>query len=64
MRYIFYTLMISVLIISCKEKEIKTEIPQTEQAKRDSLMQNNYDEHKSIHQQEWEEHQKDTLKVE
>ncbi len=64
MRYIFYILMISVLIISCKEKEIKTEIPQYEPITQDSALLKDHGEHKSIHQQEWEEHQKDTLIVE
>jgi len=57
MRYIFYILIIIAIIISCKEKEIKTEIPETQQIVQDSISIKNYSERKSIHQQEWEEHQ-------
>ena len=57
MRYTFYILIMTAIIISCKEKEIKTEAPQNIQIKQDSVLMKEYDERKSIHQQEWEEHQ-------
>ena len=38
MRYTFYILIMTAIIISCKEKEIKTEAPQNIQIKQDSVL--------------------------
>ena len=64
MRYVFYIVFFSIILTSCKEKEIKiNEVPQTIQTHQDSVILKEYEERKSIHQQEWEEHQKDTIEV-
>ena len=57
MRYTFYILIMTAIIISCKKKEIKTEAPKNIEIKQDSVLVKDYGERKSIHQQEWEEHQ-------
>lgn len=71
MRKLIYFITILALFTSCKEKEVKTQIQQQkvpeEQIdgvlKTDSVTINDFGEHKSIHQIEWEEHRKelDTL---
>lgn len=62
MKNIFYILIVSTILISCKEKEIQTEqTPQTNQTRQDSVILKELEERKSIHQQEWEEHQKDVV---
>ncbi len=75
MRKIIYFLTILTLFISCKEKKVKTQIQQQkvpeeqidQVSKTDSVTINDFGEHKSIHQIEWEEHRKevgvDTLKT-
>ncbi len=70
---IIYFLTILALFTSCKEKEVKTQVRQQkvpeEQIdkvlKTDSISINDFGEHKSIHQTEWEEHRKeaDTLTI-
>lgn len=57
MRYTFYILIMTAIIISCKEKEIKTDATQNMGIKQDSVLIKDYGGRKSIHQQEWEEHQ-------
>jgi hypothetical protein len=65
MKYLFFVFLFSIILISCKEKEIKAEkVPQIIQTQKDSVILKEYEERKSIHQQEWEEHQKDKLEVE
>ena len=68
MKRIFYILMILALFTSCKKVE-KVQIQQqkvTEETiskilKTDSVTVSDFGEHRSIHQQEWEEHQKDVV---
>jgi len=61
MKRIFYLLIILTLFTSCKKVETKSQpIEQNiNVSKTDSITVNNIGEHKSIHQQEWEEHQKE-----
>ncbi len=64
---IFYILLMLVLLTSCKKEE-KTQIQQQNIpiSKIDSVTTTDFGECKSIHQQEWEEHQEDlvdTLKI-
>ena len=71
MRKIIYFIMTLALIASCKEKEVKTQVQQQkvpeeqidQVSKTDSVSINDFGEHKSIHQIEWDEHRKelDTL---
>jgi len=42
--------------------QIKTSEGKTNKTKIDSINKQNFHEHKSIHQIEWEKHQKDTVK--
>jgi len=55
---IFYILLILVLLTSCKKEE-KTQIqqPNITISKTDSITTTDIGERKSIHQQEWEDHQ-------
>jgi hypothetical protein len=69
MKKIMYLLMVVALVTSCKKKEV-IHIQQQKvselQTVSDSITVNNFGERKSIHQQEWEEHQEavvDTLKI-
>jgi len=62
MKNVIYILIVATILISCKEKEIKTEqIPQTILTQQDSVILKEFEERKSIHQQEWEEHQRDVV---
>lgn len=62
---IIYFIMILALFTSCKEEEVKTQgqkqkVPEEQTSKIlniDSVTTNDFGEHKSIHQIEWEEHQ-------
>lgn len=64
---ISYFIMILALFTSCQKEEVKTQIQQQkvpeEQIdkvlKTDSVSINDFGEHKSIHQIEWEEHRKE-----
>ena len=60
MRRVFYIIVV-LIFISCGKKKVKTETPESEQVAQDSISYNNFGERKSIHQQEWEEHQKDVV---
>jgi len=61
MKNIIYIIIISVLITSCKEKEIKKEATQNLQTPQDSIIIKEFEERKSIHQQEWEEYQEESV---
>ena len=73
MRKLIYFITILALFTSCKKEEVKTQIQQQkvpeeqieEITKTDSVTTNDFGEHKSIHQTEWEEHRKeaDTLTI-
>ena len=55
--------MILALFTSCKNVETKSQ-PKEQNinvSKTDSIIVNDFGEHKSIHQQEWEEHQEDLV---
>ena len=69
MKKIMYLLMVVALVTFCKKKAL-TPIQQQKvselQTIPDSITVNNFGERKSIHQQEWEEHQEavvDTLEI-
>ena len=69
MKKTVYLLMVVALVTSCKKKAL-TPIQQQKvsevQKVSDSIAVNNFGERKSIHQQEWEEHQEavvDTLEI-
>ena len=59
MKKTFFFILILVLYISCRKEKVKTETPKNEQVQQDSISFNDFGEHKGIHQQEWEEHQKE-----
>lgn len=60
MKYIFYLLTVLILIISCAKKETQAGVHTNKQIEQDSISVNDFGEHKGIHQQEWEEHQKES----
>ena len=68
-KIIIYILMIFALFTSCKKVETKSEPKEQiiDISKTDSITVNDFGEHKSIHQQEWEEHRQelgvDTVKT-
>ncbi len=67
MKKFIYLIVFLILIVSCKEKKENIETQINKHTAQDSVTLNDFGEHKSIHQQEWEEHQKeleaDTLKA-
>lgn len=74
-KIVIYLIMILALFISCKEVKEETQVPQKIVPKEninkisntDSVTANDFGEHKSIHQTEWEEHRRerglDTLRI-
>jgi len=63
MKRIIFVLMILVLFTSCKKVETKSQ-PKDQNidvSKIDSIIVNDFGEHKSIHQQEWEEYREDLV---
>ncbi|MCK4903823.1 MAG: hypothetical protein KAS35_03955 [Candidatus Marinimicrobia bacterium] len=67
MKKFIYSIVILILIISCKKEKENIETQINKHTAKDSVTLNDFGEHKSIHQQEWEEHQEeletDTLKA-
>jgi hypothetical protein len=59
MRITAYIILILALFTSCKNVETKSQPKEQNSnvSKRDSITENDFGEHESIHQQEWEEHQ-------